>query len=363
MVRAELGANNFDFLRFCLATLVILSHSYALTRGSEATEPVSILTRGQTNSGELGVHGFFVISGFLVTHSWLRSRGTLDFVRKRLSRIYPGYAVAVLVCALLVVPLASARAGVFDGAWVKSTTFGLATFRGVEYPGLFPANVSHAVNGSLWSISYEAWCYVGVLALGVTGALRRPVLLLPLLAVSITASVVIWGGGYRFHGGIVGRILGAPWAWARLLPYFVSGMLFYLYRERIAFTVPLAGLALAVLAAAVFVPEGLRATMPLAGSYLLFALAFTPRLRLHGWAKPGDFSYGIYLYAFPLQQLILQRLGTIPPLALFALATPAAIVCGAASWHGVERWFLRRTRRPAGPVAVAVAVEPGTAAT
>jgi peptidoglycan/LPS O-acetylase OafA/YrhL len=119
-------------------------------------------------------------------------------------------------------------------------------------------------------------------------------------------------------------------------------------------------LAFGLLAVAVFVPFGLTALMPIAGSYLLFAAAFSPALRVHGWARPGDFSYGIYLYAFPIQQLIVQRLGAIHPLALFALATPAAVLFGAASWHGVERWFLRRTRKPSPPAPVAAESAPAT---
>jgi len=362
MVRAgpaELGANNFDFLRFCLATLVILSHSFALTRGSEQTEPLSVLTRGQTNSGELAVHGFFVISGFLVTHSWVRGRGVLDFARKRLSRIYPGYAVALLFCAVVVVSLADGGSSVpFDRAWAGRVLRGLVTLRGIEYPGLFPLNPSHALNGSLWSIKYEAWCYVGLLVLGLAGALRRPAFLLAIFPATLAVSVAFRATGWNPGWGRLELFLGPPWGWARLLPYFLAGMLFYTFRDRIEYTRSYVALAFGLLTVAVFVPFGLTALMPVAGSYLLFAAAFSPTLRLHGWARPGDFSYGIYLYAYPLQQLIVQRMGTIHPLALFALATPAAVLFGAASWHGVERWFLRRTRKPSPPAPASVESAP-----
>src|ERR1700743_1286518 len=98
--------NNFDSLRLIFAVLVILSHSFPLGRGSNDTEPLSVITNGALTLGDLSVWGFFVISGFLITQSWLRSSSTGKYLKRRVARIYPGFIVMSLVSALLIVPRA-----------------------------------------------------------------------------------------------------------------------------------------------------------------------------------------------------------------------------------------------------------------
>jgi len=344
---ADLSRNNFDVLRFALAGLVVFSHSFALLSGTDATEPLHRLTRGQIASGELAVDGFFILSGFLVTHSWSRTPALGKFFSKRLFRIYPGYAVITLLTALFLIPFACRVPFGLKGSLLRDTAFSLATLRGLDPGGGFPDNAFHALNGSLWSIPFEAWCYVGVAALGLLGAIRSRKVVLGLLlgAIGLSLAFLIWNlnPGLKF----LGVIFGWPRLWARMLPYFLSGMVFYLYRDRIRYTARGALIAFAVLVAATFIPRGWAAAGPLAGGYLLFALAFSSSVRLHGWAKYGDFSYGMYLYAFPLQQLIIQAFHPTNPLLFFAVSLPGSVILGALSWHGVEKWFLRRRERPA----------------
>jgi peptidoglycan/LPS O-acetylase OafA/YrhL len=343
--------NNFDFLRFALAALVIFSHSFALLSGTDATEPLHRLTRGQMCSGELAVDGFFILSGFLVTHSWLRNPSLGSFFAKRVRRIYPGFAVVMILTAVLLVPVAlEAPLGTgFSGA-LRRAAIGLSTLRAYDPPGVFPNNACHAINGSLWSIPFEAWCYVGVAALGLLGACRRRGTVLALLLGSIVVSLVFVVWDLRLGGKFLGVILGAPRLWSRLLPYFLSGMVFYLHRDRIRYTARGAFLAVLALVAATFIPRGWCAAGPLAGAYLLFWIGFHPSLRFHGWAKHGDFSYGMYLYAFPVQQMLIQKLHLGHPLLLLALSLPASVAMGALSWHAVEKWFLARRPKPAPPL-------------
>src|SRR6266851_10046745 len=94
-VRAPGRLNNFDFLRFALATFVILSHSWDLVRGRESN-PIMIATRGQMEFGSVAVDGFFILSGFLITMSFINSGSVLDYLRRRVLRIYPGYLVAAV---------------------------------------------------------------------------------------------------------------------------------------------------------------------------------------------------------------------------------------------------------------------------
>lgn len=346
----DLSRNNFDFLRFALAALVIFSHSFALLSGSDATEPLHRLTRGQIASGELAVNGFFILSGFLVTHSWVKVPLLLPFFKKRISRIYPGFAVLTILSTLFLIPVAcEIPVRSLPPGLLGRQALSMLTLRAYEPPGAFPGNAVHALNGSLWSIPIEAWCYVGVVVLGLLGLIRGRKGVAVLLAGALALSLVflIWNlnPGLKF----VGAIFGWPRLWVRMLPYFLSGMVFYLYRDRIRYTPRGALIAFVALIAAIFVPHGWAIAGPLAGAYVLFWLGFSPSIRLHEWAKRGDFSYGMYLYAFPLQQLIIHWVRPSHPLLLFALSLPASVAMGALSWHGVEKWFLKRLRKSPAP--------------
>jgi peptidoglycan/LPS O-acetylase OafA/YrhL len=335
--------NNCDFLRFFLASLVIFAHSFVMLSGTDRTEPLMILT-GQLPSGALAVDGFFILSGLLVTSSLVRSRGTLDFLGKRARRIYPGFALAVLVGAFIVGPVAASDPRIpFAPGEIARTMQAIVTLKGDFQQYAFLDNpFPKSLNGSLWTISYEAWCYVGVMLLGLCGLLkRRTVLAIFILSIAVS---VVWEAMHPAVGvGFLGRIFGWPENWARLIPYYLSGVTFYLYRDRLPFSGRLAAASALALVVGAVVPHGLAVALPTFGAYLLFWIAFHPRLPLHDWAKRGDFSYGIYLYAFPIQQLLVKFWRPhLSPLLLFAISTPLAIAAGAASWHLVEKRFLHR---------------------
>jgi peptidoglycan/LPS O-acetylase OafA/YrhL len=333
--------NSFDTLRLFFAVLVIFSHSYALGRGSNDTEPLFELTHGQITFGNVSVWSFFVISGFLIAQSWTRSPKPLKFLKRRVSRIYPGFIVAALLTAFVVVPFAAdpvTRQPIAIGDFLLQT-LRLQVF---NVSPVFVHNAhSNALNGSLWSVPFEFWCYIGILLLGVTGILRWrwPV-------VAIFAAVIAWHlylsiTGWIPGGKILGVILGFPLFWAIVLPFFLAGTLFHLFGGKALFRTPMMVAAFALLVASNFIPNGLLVTLPICGAYLLLGLAYLPWLRPLNLARFGDFSYGTYLYAYPIQQLIVKyHGGTMEPLKLFLLAAPASIGVGALSWFLVERHFL-----------------------
>ncbi len=337
-------ANNFDSLRLIFAVLVILSHSFPLTRGSNDTEPLSVLTHGQITFGNISVWAFFVISGFLITQSWQRSPKVFKFLKRRVGRIYPGFAVAAALTALFVVPLA-----VDPGTshHVSPVSYLLNTLRLQIFaaPPVFLHNpMSNALNGSLWSVPYEFWCYLGVLTLGLTGFLRRRTVVVALFFAIIALHLYMVIQGWNPAGSYLGQVFGYPPFWATVLPYYLAGTIFQIYGGYPLLRRPWIAAAAVVLVASNFVPNGLAVTMPICGSYLLLALAYLPWLHPLNLGRFGDFSYGTYLYAFPIQQLLVQRVhGNISPLLLFAEATPLTLIAGALSWHLVEKHFLQRS--------------------
>jgi peptidoglycan/LPS O-acetylase OafA/YrhL len=340
--------NNIDFVRIVLALLVILSHSYPLTLGHERTEPFMVLSRGQVTGGRIAVDLFFILSGFLISASYERSSSAVSFLRKRVARIYPGILLLSLVTLVLFAPLAHARV---EGASVVAKILNVAgnTLRLAEwkYSGAFASNPSPGViNGSLWSIYYEFWCYIGVLVLGLTGLLRSRNVLAVLFSASIVVSLLFAYFKFHFSGGIIGEILGYPPFWARLLPMYLAGVVFYRFRDLIPMSRVAVGSCLLALAVACFVPLGYTALFPVAGTYLVMCFCFSRSIRLHQTNRFGDFSYGTYLYAFPLQQLILSAIGhSIHPLLLFACATPPTLLAAVISWYVVERRFLQAARK------------------
>jgi len=337
--------NNFDFLRFLFAALVLFYHSFALLP-ADAPGRGGLVERVATLAGGGAVGFFFVISGFLVTMSRQRSRGAGPFLRKRALRIYPGFLLASLFCAFLVGPMAA------DSAAAYRHHFGLARF--ALYLPLLPADVvgpdmSHVftrlpfrgvLDGSFWTLRYEFELYLLTALLGALGLFTRGRglgvallfgLLYGLYAVSQTTAVLVAPDRQIAW-------VGDPAQWLRLSTCFLSGMTFYLYRDRIPASPALFGLSLLALLAAGRWSGWFSAALPVFGSYALFFFAFQPRVRLQSFARSGDLSYGLYLYAFPVQQLlILHSPAALTPCALLAAAFPLSLACAALSWHLVER--------------------------
>jgi peptidoglycan/LPS O-acetylase OafA/YrhL len=342
----ESRSNNIDALRLILSLLVLFSHSFPLATGSEANEPLSRFSSGQITLGVLAVDWFFVLSGYLIAQSWERSKTAGSFLKKRVYRIYPGYLVAVSVCVWVVAPLASPEGWqVFSWRAVADNVWRFLLLRGFTTPDAFLTNpFPKAINGSLWSITYEFWCYIGVAFLGLTALLRRRRVVLAVFLAAVVNSFLFQRFRLNPGGNILGVIFGVPSLWARLLPLYLAGVVAYLYREwftphRGRALLALAGLAVGALTP----PYGILLTLPTLGTYLLLYLAFTSDWRWRDAARYGDFSYGIYLYAFPIQQLIIYSMNRYTsPFTLFALAFPPTVLAGVASWYLVERRFLRK---------------------
>lgn len=338
--------NNFDFIRFFFASLVIFSHAYPLAVGNENAEPLLVFSEGQLTFGTLAVYGFFVISGYLIAQSWTRNPVTLHFLEKRVRRIYPGFLLASIISAFVVAPLFNGDAGrsviTLDFVLEFLSHAGRLIF--LQPGASFLGNPSSGpVNGSLWSIPYEFWCYIGVLAAGVSGYLYRARVLIVTLIGAMLVGFVFEKYNLKISGNILGQIFGYPPFWARLLPFFMAGMLFFALGERIDFTPMGALLAFGAIVFACRIPLALKIVLPVALTYLVLWFAFTSKIKFNGFAKYGDFSYGIYLYGFPLEQIVVYWTKTQSHWMVFFLAWPCSIVFGALSWYLVESRFMGRS--------------------
>ncbi|MFT3965194.1 MAG: acyltransferase [Sphingobium sp.] len=356
---SALRRNNFNTIRIAMALSVVWSHCFALYYGSEASEPLSLLLNGHLNAGEMGVRVFFVISGFLITQSLLHSRSMRDYLAKRVRRVYPGFLAATAVCTFLIVP-AFATEGwrlVTPGAVLDWLWRGLTLQELIPPADAFRGNPAQTVNGALWSIRYEFWFYIVLALLGAAGLLARPRWTAALLLGAIACKAGLDLTGRKPGGGALEILIGWPYVWFTMGPYFLAGCAAYFHGRSVprrAWLPPVLFVALVLSARMGASPILFDMLCPPVLAYALFYIAFAPRRRLPDAARHDDMSYGAYLYGFPVQQMVK---------ALFDLAFPAyvlaclslSLLAGFLSWHLVEKRFLRRpppARAAPPPVAV-----------
>lgn len=301
---------NLNHLRLIAAGAVIVSHAWPLALGPGTDEPLAALT-GHSLGG-WAVALFFFLSGLLIYLSAER-RNTLAFWQARARRILPGLAMALLVTVLL------AKASGSTASLSEAATYLLRalTLVSLEHnlPGAFAANpYAQAVNGPLWSLSHEVLAYVICRMVVITGAMRRPMG----LAMVLGASLMMWWA--------------EPLLPARLATFAPLWLAFAL------------GMATARLAARLKLRPGLALalalTAPLGWPFAVLALgygALVLALRLPVLPQRGDWSFGLYIYGWPVAQMVVHLMPGLSPVALALISLTATLPFAAASWWLIEQ--------------------------
>jgi peptidoglycan/LPS O-acetylase OafA/YrhL len=351
-------ANNFDLLRLAAACAVVLSHSWLIAYGTQRNEPLVWATHNQCSLGLVGVFVFFVISGYLVTESFCRDPRPGSFTLRRAARIYPGLAVNGLAIAFLLGPLVSTLplADYVRHPGLRDFLFEYATLwpGPLKLPGVLfsSGTVGNLVNGAFWTLCFEVMMYATVLVLGVARLLRLETAL-ALLAVGIVA---IWWDEH-WPLGWLGYLRG--WLW--MLSHFAAGMVMYFLRGQIVFRWYYALAAFVPLVLTSQLGEFTTFFAPSCGYLTLYAATARYWRRLDYARNAGDLSYGLYIYGWPCEQLVMWLTPGGAPwwgvaLGALAMAVPLAWL----SWHGVEKRALRWARGHPRP-AVAVPAVPDAA--
>lgn len=319
------ASNSYDFIRFCAASAVLYSHHFALSKLPEPPVPCY----GE-DFGKLAVEVFFSLSGFLICRSLQKSTDWADFASARFLRVFPNLTFSLTVTSLGTL----IWYGNYINIWkhVKFVIDNLLMFfRGVTYviPGVFQdAKGSAAVNGPLWSLPFELWLYVLLFLLFIFGG-RRSGLFVFLGALIMS---LVWGAtpiiGDRFFGPV------DSFQFSRLGSFFLSGALLavcWSYIERYA--VMLGAIALAAL----LVTRNLVSIETIFHSLAVAAavVGLGSSKAMAWFSKGGDASYGMYIFAWPIQQVCLILITSFWLSMLIAFLTTAAL--GYATWHTFER--------------------------
>ena len=333
------ASSGFDYMRLLLATSVLLWHSYVVRHGQMA----GALYQGSGVGAVLRLilPMFFALSGFLVTASLERTRSLVVFLSFRALRIVPAPAVEVTLAALIVGPLVTDRTlpGYFGDPSFGSYFLNIAGVIHYVLPGVFTHNPwPQVVNGSLWTVPYELECYV-VLAVASTLTLMRRPLLMAVLTVLISVTFFAF-----FRKTTLLDLAVDPVPGRMLVICFVTGAALQAARSIVPYSTLLAAACAAVAVILLAVPDTqFLAAVPTSYLTVWLGLRDPPRAAI---LRSGDYSYGIYLYGFVIQQLVMdligERIGSA--LALFAIALPTSAAIAVLSWHVVERPALRLKR-------------------
>jgi len=317
--------NIFNILRLVFASAVIFSHGYILTG---VTDPSTTILPFSVS--RFAVLLFFTLSGFLVTNS-LQTRGVGQFALARGLRMLPGLWVMLIVTAIGVctafgtVPLAALPGNASLWQYLVTNGFFLGGRYSIE--GVFLSNpIPMLVNGSLWTIPREVQCYVALAIVGGLGLLHRRHLIL-----------ACYGIGIVLHLLLPPDLVPALFALRPLAISFFAGVLLFLYREKVYLSWPLAALVIGLTAISDAGPwRELAAQLAAAYVALVVAILVPAGCKRFSQAMP-DYSFGIYIYAFPLQQMMIAvGIGTTPA-SNIGMTLLCVLPVAALSWHLIEK--------------------------
>lgn len=322
--------NNFDFIRFAAALFVILNHSYFLLPNE--IDFVSAYTDNRYDIGKFCVATFFIISGLLITRSFHRANNIGEYVAARVLRIYPGLIFVVFFTVFVLGPLLTTHS--LSDYFTDPATYDYLftnTFIGrVEFllPGVFENNYREGlVNGSLWTLPNELACYIVVAIIGLAHSRMFKASLFFLALFLAVYYYKFFSPEDRFNFFLHGL-------------YFASGAAAYLLRDKIvlnkwAFLIAAVVLVGNVLFNTAHYPSVLITVITLA--YVVLYCSFIKTTRVKNFAKKGDYSYGIYIWAWPVQQMVVQFVPNLSVLSLFLISSSITMVFAYCSWHLIEK--------------------------
>ncbi len=328
--------NNFNLIRLIAALVVLYTHSYGLS-GELPDKTDNPIAYFNYLLGNVGVDMFFLVSGYLVTRSYIKRNNLIGFLWARFLRIFPA-----LVCALLfsvfIIGASETNLSIKDYLTNKDIysymMVNLSLIRTVlSLPGVFEENYYPSqVNGSLWTLPAEIRLYLYVAFLGVLGVFNKRWI------INSVASVLLLLCFYSPQN-IPLISDNALYFYPALL--FAMGSLFYFNREFIPSSCWILIMLFIALIYVVYYQYSYKNIVySLFLLYFVFWFAYNLPF-LNSFNKVGDYSYGMYIYAFPIQQLIISHYADLNVNLFFFYSVSTTMILAILSWHMIEKKALK----------------------
>ena len=326
--------NNFDALRLVAALSVFISHAFVIYAQAE---PKFFLYDDNfigVSLGAIGASIFFAISGYLIAQSWMSSPNPIPFLRKRLLRIYPAVIANVIIVTFIITPMATTLPmhDYFTQAIMQlpDIIFNGFLFKMQNLPGLFTSNpIPHSVNIPFWTLTFEILCYFVICGCGMVYKANK------------TIPIITIGYIVLFYDRIFHPQFDSDFGLIHCL-IFMMGACLYMYKDQIRFPHLIAALCVVVEAVVSFNHIISLPVYAVVVAYL--TIYFATRVPFIGnAAKYGDFSYGLYIYAWPIQQTVayLFHFEAANFNVYFITSFMISFAFAAFSWYGIERIALR----------------------
>jgi peptidoglycan/LPS O-acetylase OafA/YrhL len=346
-------ANNLDLLRLVLAALVIYTHSYSTYYGNENNpEPLYQFSNNRITFGSVAVNFFFIISGYLVIQSWINSRNAFEYLKKRVLRIYPAFVFVCILCAFLFVPLgnnqySSSLSNYF--LYLRQVDFNYQpqTIIRLAPPNLPPTflhlPIPFELNFSIWTIPYEFYCYLLLLGMGIFKMAKNKWWMLAFTLVSFANLAYFQYGSTKWISAYLRpESFSDIKSMSYFLPFFMAGISFYHFEKYMPKKNPAAIISFLITALSFRFTNAYLFFQLILGSYFIFCFAFSKQINLSRLTRHGDFSYGVYLYGWPVQQLVMFNWGkTLNFYGTLVASLLIVIVFAIFSWFVVEKPFLK----------------------
>lgn len=325
--------NNLDLIRFIAAVMVIFCHAFPISLGEGVLDPLAKLTDDQISFGSLAVGIFFVYGGFLICKSMCRVKTAKAYFKARIARIFPPLIAVTVVLAFVAGPiLTKLSLGEYftnTGTYHYLTNGILVLYHNL--PGVFTENIyGQAVNGPLWTLPIEFICYIMCYVAYKCRLLDKK---------TMWIGILIFTAGCVGAWGLSSRIVMLA-SMIRPMGLFFVGMVYYVYRDRIPMKGWLCALSLLGMiasAAAGILPVMIFLFFP----YFFMYVGFGLKWKCENFAKHGEVSYGMYLCAWPVQQILAQTMagtdGTMNPYVNFIITVPIAVILGYIIYRLVEK--------------------------